>query len=265
MNISKISCNNYVCNTNFKGQNSKTKVENSETKPAFELPNSDNYDYAPLFTDPNKGSELQKEYKAKLRGVCFDKEDKLHPAIKKKLDDSLFVFEQPDGTSKVMTIKDAIKGYIKPSREIDGEFYHATFVTEDAKNIIRNGFDPKRIKRTEFGPGFYFTPSEGDAMNYGSAKVKARIKGNCGHISGKFYEKINNYKTQEAVKKFVGMKSVGYPTQDIEREVASSIINEYARNIISQELGYDCAYGAGGGKACFVVFNPNSISDIEMF
>lgn len=265
MNIAKISCINYRPNVNFKGQNPEHKSESKDTIAKFDLPEPSKYEYAPLYTDPKKADMLQKEYRSKLSKVCFDTDGRLNPVIKKKLDESFFVFDMPDGSSQVMTIKEAIKAYVKPSRPIDAELYHATFVREDAENIIKKGFDPQKIKRTEFGPGFYFTPSEGDAMNYGSAKVKARIKGNCGHINGKFYEKINNYKVQEGVKNFVGMKSVGYPTQDIEREVARTIINEYARNVIYQELGYDCAYGAGGGKACFVVFNPNSISDIEMF
>mgnify|MGYP001026232760 FL=1 len=266
MNISKISFAGHIGTANFKGQPKTIKENSSETlQTGFELPNATQYDYSPLFTDPRKGASLQEEYRAKLTDICFDKKGELNPVIKKKLDDSHFVFEQPDGTQKVMTIKEALKSYVKSSRPIDTSLIHATFVREDAMNIAKNGFDPKRIKRTEFGPGFYFSPSEGDAMNYGSAKVKARIKGNCAHMDGKFYEKINNYKTKEAVKKFVGLNSTGYPTQEIENSVANLVINEYARNVLYNEMGYDCAYGSGGGKSCFVVFNPDSISDIEMF
>ena len=70
---------------------------------------------------------------------------------------------------------------------------------------------------------------------------------------------------QDKLKKFIGLNSFGYPTQEVENSVTSKIINEYARNVLYNEMGYDCAYGSGGGKSCFVVFNPDSISDIEMF
>ncbi len=264
MNIQKIYGFNYAQKTNFKSAISKDNKEQTTTL-GCKLPDSKQYEYAPLYTNPKKGSELQAQYKEKLRNICFDEKGNLHPAIKKKLDESCYIFEQPDGSSKLMTIKDALKSYVGNAKPIDTRLLHGTFVQEDADSIIKNGFDPKRINNTYFGPGFYFTPSEGDALIYGSAKVEARIKGNCAHANGKFYEKINNWPVQESVKKFIGLNSYGYPTQDIENGIANSIINEYVRNVLFNEMGYDCAYGANRGSSCIVVFNPDSISDIRPY
>ena len=96
MNISKISFAGHVGTASFKGQ-PKTIKENSNgtLQTGFELPNATQDDYSPLFTDPRKGASLQEEYKTKLTNICFDKKGELNPVIKKKLDDSHFVFEQP--------------------------------------------------------------------------------------------------------------------------------------------------------------------------
>lgn len=227
------------------------------------LPNPERYDYSPLFTDPRTGSAKRKEYMSKIMDICFDKKGELNPAIKKHLDESLFLFDTKDGAQKLMTFKDAIKASIKGERMIDTNLYHATDMKETVQSIIKNGFDPQKIARTEFGPGFYFAGSEGEAMNYGSAKLTARIKGKCAHVDGKYYERVKTWKMQDKLKKFIGLNSFGYPTQEVENSVTSKIINEYARNILVNELGYDCAYGAEGGKACFVVYNPKAISDIK--
>lgn len=266
MKISNVAFNNSYFKPAFRGYTLKTENKKTGSDSLnVELPDSTQYDYAPLYTDPKKGRMLETTYRNKLMGICFDEEGKLNPIIKNKLDDSNFIFEQPDGTSKVMTIKDALKSYVISSKPFNGQLIHATFVREDAENIKKHGFDPKRISRAEFGPGFYFTPSEGEAMNYGSAMLSARVKGNCAHMDGKFYEKIKTQGVTDTVKNFIGLKSSNHPTFDIERQVVSTVINEYVRNILFEELGYDCAYGAGGGKSCFVVYNPDAISDIKVF
>jgi len=244
----------------FNGKNKN--IESS----GLNLPNSSDYDYLPLSINPDKALRLKKEYSDKISDACFDDNGKLNPVIKKKLDESHFVFELEDGTPQVMTIKEALKSCVLSSRPVDMQVFHATFTKETAQNIIDKGFDPMRISRTEFGPGFYFAPSEGDAMNYGSAQLSVRLKGNMAIMDhGKYYQKIANSAVINSVRDFTGLKSTGYPTSEIEARSAEKIVNEYARNVLTEELGYDCAYGAGGGKNCLVAFNPKAISDVKLF
>ena len=248
----------------FKGGGNKKTQKAQNEKFNVKLPDASHYDYSPLYTDIEEGSRLREEYREKLISACFDKEGKLHPLIKDKLDNSLFAFQLDGNTVKVMSIKDAVKSSVMSERSIDTDVIHATSGIENAKSIVKNGFDPKRISRTEFGPGFYFATSEGNAMNYGSAKVQARLKGKCAIMNGKYYENIKTDAVVNAVKEYTGMKSMGYPTYEIEDRVAEIVVDEYTRNLLVNELGYDCAYGSNGCMACYVAYNPDAIHDVEI-
>lgn len=258
MNVNSVGAKQYAPLCNFKGCG---KSENL----GVTLPNPSEYDYEPLYTPYEKADRLKSEYKGKIMEACFDKDGKLNPRIRRHLDESKFVFELKEGCPEVMTIKEALKRSIMGESKVNMDMFHGTPTIEQRDSIIENGFDPKRISRAEFGPGIYFTPSEGEAMIYGNAKVLAKLKGRCARFDGPFYSKVANGAVLNAVQKFVGLKSKGYPTTQLEHESAQRIVNEYVRTVLCDELGYDFGYGASRSKACYVAFNPEAITDIKRF
>ncbi|MBR3605881.1 MAG: hypothetical protein IKL52_07620, partial [Candidatus Gastranaerophilales bacterium] len=100
------------------------------------------------------------EYKKQLNEA---KKTVLTPKIEQFLSNGRFKFCDKDGNITTLCLEDKIKQSIKKISSIDADLYHATFTKENAQNIIENGFDEKLISRTKYGPGFYFTYSEGDA------------------------------------------------------------------------------------------------------
>lgn len=166
-------------------------------------------------------------------------------------------------TKKPMTIKEAISESVLRSEKAQGYSYHATDYKEIGEKIIKEGFDPMKISRTKFGPGFYFSPSEGGALFYSSCVLKSDFDGNCAIVDGPFYERILDSDVHKKLADFIGLKSNEYSLMIQEEKIINKLVNEYARNVIVNELGYDMAYGSSRAESCFAVFNPNILSNIR--
>lgn len=246
--------------TNFKG-NEKIETMGVEN----ELPNPKEYTDCDNFMIPyEKRKELSDEYSDKIIQICFDKDGKVDDRIKKYLDNTKFNIETSTvGEKKPMTIKEAINSSIVRRYRAKGDFYHATAYKEIGDKIIEEGFDPMKISRTKFGPGFYFSPSEGGALAYSSCVLKSGFDGECAQVDGPFYERITGSDAIKNLGEFIGLKSNDYSTRMTEYEILTKILNEYSRDYLVNELGIDMACGSSRAECCFAVFNPKILSNIR--
>lgn len=246
--------------TNFSG-NEKIQTMGVEDK----LPNPELYsDCDNFYILYTKRKELSDEYCKKIMQICFDKDGKIDSRIKKYLDTAKFNIKASDaGETKQMTIKEAINSAIIRRYRAKGNFYHATAYKEIGDKIIEEGFDPMKISRTKFGPGFYFSPSEGGALMYSNCVLKSDFDGECALVDGPFYDRITDSDASKKLREFIGLKSNSYSIHMAEYEILSKIINEYSRDYLVNELGIDMAYGSSRAESCFAVFNPQILSNIR--
>ena len=242
----------------------KANTSFTRKKDIVPLPNPNNYNYMPLETTLEKQKKLNTGYESALKTAFFDKNGELSEDIKDYLDNAIFEFRTPAGP-QYMTIKEKINDSIVREADIDSEMYHATWTTDTIEEIKKDGFKPEFIKRTKFGPGFYFSPNQAGAMDYGSAILKARCKGRCVYMKSAYYDKMNDSDIAPRLKEYLGLNSKGYPTANIETQTATRVLNEYCRSYLSDELGYDFAYGADRSGGAFVAHNPKAITDIDLY
>ncbi len=181
----------------------------------------------------------------------FRENHTLNPIIKRKLDNTDFILETQNG-NELLTIKKAIeKSEHTDLGNMELTVYKGCYVEEEIDNIKRRGFKTNYINRTKYGPGFYFACSEGEAREYGSAVMKAKIQGNCWILKDpKWYDKIATADVYKFLKNFTGVN---------DPETLKSIINEYVRSLLSNDLGVDCAYCL---RNC-ICFNPKAIKSVE--
>lgn len=241
--------------------------------------------------DPREIIRKENEYKEELVNTFFVTQElpngksvkKLDPEIKERLDELEFEFEGPDGEKFSSDVKNAIEAFIQRDEEgfdVIRNLLHGT-MCESIDDIIKNGIDPMKCKRTVFGPGFYFAFSEGTAQDYSSAKLEADIKrtqkedGTKARIvrfDGDFYNKISNCALTTAVNDILGL-DVGFDSpynpfapdyRRLNSEFISKVVDEYCRDILVNELKIDAGYGnARGYHSCLVVFNPDSIENVR--
>ncbi len=183
----------------------------------------------------------------------FDENGKLNPVIKKFLDEKEFVFEVGNKT-EAGTIKKLVQSCIFNQRDIDADYYHATRSRETADKIIREGFDKNFISRTKYGPGFYFTMGEGDARNYGSSVLSAHLKGKAAVMNKNWFSAIDNSSAKKAIGKFTN-----------DSGSAEKVLNEYVRELLTDDLGYDFVYSSNGYSAGMVCMDSSKISNIRHF
>ena len=232
-------------------------VENQLPNPAL-YADLDRFDM-----DWQKQEELGNEYYNKIYDVCFDSDGKLDERLKCYLDNTKFDIATSNGEIKKMTIKEAVTSSIIRDCDVDTSLYHATWTTEVADKIIKNGFDVNKISRTQFGPGFYFSSSYGSAREYNSAVLKADCKGKCAIVDGPYFDRITESSATSDIASFIGLSSNGYGTAKHEHNVARRVLYEYTRNMIIDELGYDMAYGSSRFDSCYAVYNPKAISNVR--
>lgn len=213
---------------------SKNNAENKQTPDAHAIKESDANSY------PYPETKLED---------CFNKNYELNPIIKKELDNSKFII-QTDNGEELLSIKDAIGRftYNDWGNMSKRGLYHACRYYEIVDGIISEGFKPEYISRTMYGPGFYFTGSEGDARNYGTAIMRADLEGHCVILDPKWYDKISNSGVLGKIEKFTNM----------DYKKTEKVLNEYVRSTMVEDLGIDYAHCMGN----YVCFNPNSIKNM---
>lgn len=194
---------------------------------------------------------------------------RLKPEVKEFFDNQTVTYKDSEGIEKEGSIKDALKSLILQRRDLDEwRMYHGT-TQKSIENILQNGPDMLECKEGAFGPGMYFAFSEGDAMVYSPAKITADIKG---------VERENGEKGQKAIfnelfdKKFDTQKVTKTFEDEFGKKArfgfftAKTVFEEYCRQIFTDELNIDAAYGhARCYQGVLVVFNPNSITNISKF
>ena len=255
MKISSIN-NSYIpLKINFKALQQNKRLD---------LPNSNDYELISHDYFCKKQLELQDKYRVQLQEICFP-DGKLNNDIKKFLDETKFEFEK-FGVKDEKTIGEKLSEAILTTQYCEGDLYHATFTSEVANKIIKEGFNPEYISRTKCGPGFYFTSSEGDARNYGSCVLKVFCKGKQARMKNDYYNDIlNKSDISTKLKDYLNFKSINYSTGHVQSEICTRIINEYCRNYIANELGIDITYASSGSTCAIVVHNLDAISDIHQY
>ena len=232
-------------------------------KVKLNLPNPSDYKIISSETVWKKQQELQEEYRQQLKTKLFP-DNKLDDRIKKFLDETKFDFENCNGAIENKTIGEKLAEAILRKQECEGELYHATFSDDIAQKIIKEGFNPEFILRTKCGPGFYFTPSEGDARNYGSSVLKVHCKGKQAHLKNNYYEDITDKSNIKAkLHKYLDFNSSDYLIGIVQAELCTRIINEYCRNYLANELEVDISYATSGRTAAIVVHNLDAIKEIK--
>ena len=204
---------------------------------------------------------IKSEYYNKAMSVVFDENGKLDKRIVDYLENTEFPYT--DGSNKTVKIKDLMKDSIYRTRHIDFPMYHATSSEEAANNIIKNGFDPKRISRTLVGPGFYFSPSRDCTLMYNNHVLKAQIEGTCADVNSEKLQEIDKLDLYSTIGKFVGFEGNDYNIAVTDSHVMSKIVDEYVRTSFYEDFGIDVVDGNGGGVSCYAVYNPAAIKTIE--
>lgn len=228
------------------------------------LPNTALYaDINRFDLDYDKRQALCDEYFNKIMSVCHDENGNLDSRLKDYLDNTKFEIADKNGIKRMMTVKEAIEGSILRSYDIDIPLFHATYTKEIGEQIIKNGFDPNKISRTQFGPGFYFSGSEGAAMQYNSAVLVADCKGKCAHVDGPYFDRITDSGIYGKLAEFIELPMQEYGFGTVGHDVCRKLLFEYTRNMIVNELGYDMAYGSSRVDSCYAIYNPKAISNIK--
>ena len=134
--------------------------------------------------------------------------------------------------------------------------------TSRPQEIIQNGFDVNKINITNFGPGIYFSQSEGELTIYSGETMKADFEGSvCYGKNLDRYNAINSHATN-LIRKMMKQKFEFGPTTMAEQEVLRKFVHEYSRRKIAEDLGIDASYNRGGQY--FIVFNPEKLSNIRI-
>lgn len=264
----KISALNYgvspICYRYFKG-NLKNNMQKRTMGVENQLPNPALYADCSSFSLPfSKVEALKKDYTQKIMHICFDSNKKLDKRLSDFLDSQTFEIEtSTPGVKKQMTIKDAVRESVVRTGKLDMTLFHATGYKEIGDQIIKEGFDPFKISRAQFGPGFYFSPSEGGAREYSGCVLKADCKGNCATFSDPFYDRIARSNVTNEIAKFIGLDSKDWTLKELEHGVCSRVLNEYTRDFLVNDLGYDMGFGFTRFDSCFAIYNPAAISNIR--
>lgn len=250
-----------VLANNLKGKNFKVVVAGLE-KLKSQLPNTRLYaDCADYSIGYEKRDKLAEEYYKKLLETFFDDLGNL----KKEAVEFMEAVRIDVGqNNSKKSIREIIKNSITDKQRLKGTFFHATGYKEIGEKIIKEGFDPVKIARTKYGPGFYFSSSEGGALQYSSCVLKGDLEGNCAFINTPFYEKVTSFETLTKLRKMFGLESCSYGLREAEEKAITQMINEYSRHIIMDEFGCDLAYNSSSVfDTCCVVFNPKAISNLR--
>ena len=194
--------------------------------------------------------------------VDLSKNKFFNPELKEYLDKHTFLYNCEDGKVRNLNVLQILEQNTYPLSDVDMEMYHSTPSKEIAQKIIKEGFNTKYISRTMFGPGFYFSPSQADAMNYYRAILKADCKGKCAKIKTGFYSDIWQKELKNEVSKLT--RSIpGYKSNIYFPSNSEKITNEYIRTLLC-DMGYDFGYGSNGRTHCYVAFNPDAITNIQL-
>ncbi len=197
------------------------------------------------------------EFDCKFKKLFFEYLDDKKEELYEYLDRAEF----DDGTTLLENLKSMFKEDEPVRKELS--LLHKTY-RENFEKIKTQGFDPDEIRRTEYGPGFYFGENEGKLIIYSGGIYKVPFIGKM--AQGKNLKKYNaiNTKTISLLRNYLKIPS-DYLCAKYweENEILRRFVNEYARNKIVNDLGIDGA-SVSGGEGYFIIFNPETIKGIEM-
>lgn len=218
----------------------------------------------------------KKNDKPRVTTPSFKKEGYVDPAMSrdtyranfeesiKKHKDNIFAHLDTvmiDHNGKKVSVTEALQTlFPKEAEEAHYTNLKHKTMRENIDNIINNGFDFSKITLTNYGPGVYFG-SEGDIQIYQGDTLNASFDGRAAtSLNVKNYNQIKEKLVNE-VRNHLGLGFYDISNMMIEFEVIGTVLNEYCRNKIVDELGIDGVIAPEVGY--FVVFNPNSITDVK--
>lgn len=220
--------------------------------------------------------QAKKNIKPQVTAPSFKKEGYVDPAMSrdtyranfeesiKKHKDNIFAHLDTvmiDHNGKKVSVTEALQTlFPKEAEEAHYTNLKHKTMRENVDNIINNGFDFSKITLTNYGPGIYFG-SEGDIQIYQGDTLNASFDGRAAtSLNVKSYNQVRE-KLENEVRNYFRMGFTDIEKVMIEHEVISTALNEYCRNKIVDELGIDGVIAPEVGY--FVVFNPNSITDVK--
>ena len=118
-------------------------------------------------SDDRYSFECANEYRDNVLNALNERKDELYDYLDSLTDDDGLTF-----TDKLADMFDMETGEIK-----EETFLHKTS-SENVEDLEENGFNPDKIGRTEYGPGFYVGVSEGALLIYPGVKMQVKYKGN---------------------------------------------------------------------------------------
>ena len=130
---------------------------------------------------------------------------------------------------------------------------------ENIEIIQKNGFSPEKISATEYGPGVYFSQTEGVLTIYSGKTLKFDYTGRTANGKNlQNYNKVNSDITN-TLRRYLNLPA-DFSNRMIMNEQAAlrRFTHEYTRHTIADKLGIDGAY-ATTSDGYFVVFNPDAV------
>lgn len=220
--------------------------------------------------------QAKKNIKPQVTTPSFKQDGYVDPAISKdtyratfeesikKHKDNIFAHLDTvmiDHNGKKVSVTEALQTlFPKEAEEVHYTNLKHKTMRENVDDIVNNGFDFSKITLTNYGPGVYFG-SEGDIQIYQGDTLNASFDGRAAtSLNVKNYNQIKEKLVNE-VRNHLGLGFYDISNMMIEFEVIGTVLNEYCRNKIVDELGIDGVIAPEVGY--FVVFNPNSITDVK--
>ena len=215
-------------------------------------------------------SSISEEYPKKPEGISFYEYEDIFGDLfydcldkhKEELYRHLDSITLKDGTS----VSQNLRRMFKDTEPVTEEhlLLHKTYL-ENYEKIKEGGFDPTKINKTEYGPGFYFGNCEGALTIYSGVTCKINYRGRTarGKTALREYNQINaqlNSSLRDYLKIPFNLAS---PLRFKEDSVLRKFINEYTRNKIVSELGID-GTNVPGSEGYFIVFNPDAVKSIDL-
>lgn len=202
--------------------------------------------------DNGRYYEYEEEFADNFLRALNDRKDELYTYLDSVADDKGLTM-----ADKLLSMFDTENMEIK-----EDTFLHKTS-SENVESLQKNGFDPAKIRQTNFGPGVYVGTSEGSLLIYSGVKMQVKYKGNT--AKGKDLSEFNTIRTGGVNKlmEYLDLNpDFSSPFVWKELEVLGKFMNEYSRRTIVEKLGIDGAW-AGGSDGYFVIFNPDAVKEMK--
>lgn len=233
----------------------QTYVQHTPIKQSKQVQNSVSETATPSFKNWYTSYDVEK-YKESFTNNLRERKEEIFNHL-----DSLSTTTMENG--KKGNITDILESFFDDSREcvqIKG-LMHKT-PRENIQPILETGFDFSKINTTEYGPGMYFSGNETELLIYNGETLCVDYQGRTSRgINLKEYNNLKSALINE-VRSYLklGFSSIENVMAEAEA-ISTTIVNDYCRQKIVNELGIDAA-SLPYGNSYFEIFNPDSIKKV---